>query len=348
MKYEYWFGNVKGITSKRKMEIRKQVKRAKELYYMSEEQMEKMGLTEIERKTIFESIKVWVPEKKYKEMLEKGVTCIPFYSKDYPEKLKEIYAPPYMLYVKGKLPNPEKKTAAIVGARECSHYGYSMAKEFSSELAKAGVQIVSGMARGVDCISQKSALAVGTSSFAVLGCGVDICYPREEMILFMDLEQKGGILSEYPIGTAPLKQHFPARNRLISGIADAVLVIEAKEKSGSLITADMALEQGKDVYALPGPVNSALSQGCNNLIKQGADILLSPEKLLIEWGISPVNLLKKDNSQKKSLEQREKLVYSCLDFHPQNLGQLIRDTHLSVSELLDSLVYLEVLKSFCL
>ncbi len=343
MEYEYWFANIKGITNKRKIEIREKLDEARSLFYMEEVQMEQLDLTSKEIEYLIESIKKWKVEQEYRMMLKKDVTFVPIWHKAYPKKLKEIYGPPYALYLKGRLPVPEKKSVAIVGSRECSQYGYSMAKEFAAELAKAGVQIISGMARGIDSVSQKSALSAGGTSFAVLGCGVDRCYPREEIGLYTELIEQGGILSEYPIGTEPLKQHFPARNRIISGMADAVLVMEAKEKSGSLITADMALEQGKDVYALPGPVNSALSQGCNNLIKQGADILLSPEILLKEWGISHEDLVKNDRLPKKLLEQPENMVYSCLDLHPQNLGQLLHKTSLSIPELLDILMRLEVM-----
>ena len=149
-------------------------------------------------------------------------------------------------------------------------------------------------------------------------------------------------MSEFPIGSSPKPQHFPARNRIISGLSDIVLVMEAKEKSGSLITADMALEQGKDVYALPGPVNSALSRGCNQLIKQGAGILLSPEELLEELGISYLVSKKNEKQKKLTLETEENIVYSCLGFQPQNLEQLIQATKYSVAQLLDILMSLEL------
>ena len=146
--------------------------------------------------------------------------------------------------------------------------------------------MISGLARGVDGMGQRGALMGKGRTFAVLGSGVDICYPREHMGLYVDiLDQGGGILSEYPPGTPPLPRNFPPRNRIISGLSDAVLVMEARVKSGSLITADLALEQGRELYALPGPVNSELSSGCNRLIQQGAGILLSPEMLLDEWNL---------------------------------------------------------------
>lgn len=217
-----------------------------------------------------------------------------------------------------------------------------MAKKFAKGLAQAGIQIISGMARGIDSYAQRGTLEAGGESYAVLGCGVDVCYPRDAIGLYMDLQENGGVISEFPIGTKPLPQHFPARNRIISGLADAVLVIEAKEKSGSLITADMALEQGKDVYALPGPINSELSKGCNVLIKQGAGVLLSPEELLEDWGFYGGKNQQKNNLMKFPLESEENIVYSCLGFYPKNLEQLLNMTSYSVSELLNILTGLEL------
>ena len=227
---------------------------------------------------------------------------------------------------------------AIVGARECSPYGRQLTKEFAKKLASAGAQIISGMAKGIDGAGQIGALEEGGDSYGVLGCGVDVCYPREHIELYTELERKGGILSEQPIGTKPLPQFFPARNRIISGLSDIVLVMEAKERSGSLITADMALEQGKDIYALPGPINSQLSRGCNRLIKQGAGILLSPEDLLEELSFVCEEKVKKLTENKIALESPENLVYSCLDLYPKNLNELADLTGLTIPALMDVLV----------
>lgn len=342
MKYEYWFANLNGISNRRKREIREKVTNLEELYYIEETALKKLDIHEKEREIILKGIKEWNLNEEYQKLKNKEVQFIPICDKRYPKGLLNISAPPYALYVKGKLPDEEKKTIAIVGARECSPYGECMAGKFAKALAEAGMQIVSGMARGVDSAGQRGALIAGGESFGILGCGVDICYPRDEIGLYMELQERGGVISEFPLGTKPLPQHFPARNRIISGLADAVLVIEAKEKSGSLITADMALEQGKDVYALPGPINSNLSKGCNLLIKQGAGVLLSPEDLLEEWGFLSSQNQQKNILKKFPLESRENIVYSCLGFHPKNLDQLMTMTNYSVTELLDILVGLEL------
>ncbi len=198
---------------------------------------------------------------------------------NYPQALSHIRNAPRVLYVRGELPDGNRPSIAIIGARRCSSYGREMAEWFAEELAQAGVQIISGMAAGIDGIAQRAALKRGRS-FGVLGCGTDICYPEENRDLYRELTAGGGILSEYPAGTPPISSHFPRRNRIISGLADAVLVIEAKERSGTMITVDFALEQGRDVFALPGRLTDALSGGCNSLIAQGAGIVRRPEDIL--------------------------------------------------------------------
>lgn len=342
MKYEYWFANIKGIGNKKKKEIRAQVSTAKELYYIEETMLRKLEKDEQICHKILQSVKEWKLEAEYDKLLKQKVKFIPIQDLHYPRKLKNISAPPYAIYVKGELPMEEMPSVAIVGARKCSPYGETMAKNFAEELARCDVQIISGMARGIDGVSQRAALDVNGKTFGVLGCGVDICYPREHYRLYQELQEKGGVISEQPLGMQPLPQFFPARNRIISGLADVVIVIEAKEQSGSLITADMALEQGKDVYALPGPVNSVLSKGCHNLIKQGAGILLSPKDLLEELGIFHKNKTKKMTENKILLESAENIVYSCLDFEPKNLGQISGVTGLEVQALMNILVDLEL------
>ncbi|MDY2614098.1 MAG: DNA-processing protein DprA [Lachnospiraceae bacterium] len=277
-----------------------------------------------------------------RKLQEQGIRMIPYFSEEYPKKLTNISQPPYALYVKGSLPRENQVSVAIVGARRCTHYGEQIALEYGEALASEGIQIISGMARGIDGAGQRGALNAGGATYGVLGCGVDICYPRENIGLYMDIQQKGGIISEQIPGQPPLPAYFPERNRIISGLADVVLVIEAKEKSGSLITADMALEQGKDVYALPGPVTSSMSQGCHRLIRQGAGILISPEDLLIELGINIVNQGQIIDKNEKVLESTENMVYSCLGLFPKGMSQLLEETGLNVQELLEQLITLEM------
>ena len=264
------------------------------------------------------------------EIQQRRILCARKDSSVYPARLKELPGMPKQLYYIGSFPDDAKPTAAIVGARLCSPYGRIQAFNYGKFLSEHGVQVISGMAAGIDAEGHKGALEGGTPTFAVLGNGVDICYPSSSRGIYRRIPEKnGGIISEYEPGTKGRAYYFPARNRIISGLADLVLVVEAKEKSGSLITAACALEQGKMVYAIPGAVNDALSRGCHKLIYDGAGIAYSPEILLDEWGLS---VKKKTNLSEKSklgLATDLDLVYSCLDLRPKNLDHIIRKTGFS-------------------
>lgn len=255
------------------------------------------------------------------------IRCIDKESREYPRKMKELPGMPKKLYCAGNLPREEKPSIAIVGARMCSAYGRVQAFTYARFLSNAGVQVISGMALGIDAEGHKGALEGNTPTFAVLGSGVDVCYPASNYSLYQEIIKKGGgICSEYPPGTQPRSYFFPARNRIISALADVVLIVEAKDKSGSLITANCALEQGRAVYAVPGAVSDALSMGCHKLIYDGAGIAYNPEILLSEWGIS--DKMKKETKEKNDLGLATdlKLVYSCLDLRPKTLDFLIRET----------------------
>lgn len=202
--------------------------------------------------------------------------------REYPQRLREIPGAPKALYVLGRVPEEHIPTVAVIGARDCSEYGKYVASCLGGALGRSGIQVISGMARGIDGIGQEAALDAGGSSFAVLGSGVDICYPAGNRRLYEKLKRGGGILSEYPPGTPPIPRHFPPRNRIVSGLSDALVVVEAREKSGTLITVDMALEQGREVYVVPGRVTDPLSSGCNRLLKLGAGFLLDQEEFIEE------------------------------------------------------------------
>ena len=216
----------------------------------------------------------------YLNLLRNDIKWTHLNRKDYPYRLKNIGDPPLILFYKGKLPDDERPCVAIVGARECSLYGEKTASMFARELSSAGVQIISGMARGIDGISQRGSISVGGNTFGVLGCGVDVIYPEENKDLFADILKDGGILSEFEPGTEPLRQYFPSRNRIISGLSDIVLVVEARKRSGTYITVTQALEQGREVFAVPGRITDALSDGCNNLIAAGAEIAVNSQTLI--------------------------------------------------------------------
>lgn len=246
--YDYWWFCVHGISNRKKILLGEQGLTGKDLFYI-EEIMNKTDvgkwLTEEERKNLKESRKEKDWKQEYARQLERGIRIVTRFDSEYPDRLKALKGMPFGLTVKGKLPKEETLSVAIVGARNCSHYGEIMTLRFAEKLAACGVQIVSGMARGIDGAAHRGALNVKGDTFAVLGCGVDVCYPKEHRGLYKDIQTEGGLLSEYPPGTVPFASNFPARNRILSGLSDVVLVMEAKEKSGSLITADMALEQAR-------------------------------------------------------------------------------------------------------
>lgn len=224
-------------------------------------------------------------KREYEELQTKGILFYPEYHPHYPVKLLSIPARPFGIFVKGKLPDVRQRSLAIVGARDCSEYGQYVARHFAEKMAQNGVAVISGLARGIDGIAQRAAMEAGGESFGVLGCGADICYPKSNEKLYRMCMERGGILSTYLPGTPPTPNLFPPRNRIISGLSDGILIIEAREKSGTIITADLALEQGKDVFVIPGRVTDRLSDGCNSLIRQGASLIQSPEQLLEELHI---------------------------------------------------------------
>ena len=261
----------------------------------------------------------------------------------YPKNLLQLPDAPSRLYVLGELPDPMRPAIAIVGARNCSSYGKNMAYEYARILTQTGIQVISGLARGVDAAAHAGALAAGGKTYGVMGCGVDFCYPTSSRKLYHVMQQQGGILSEFAPGTPPLSYHFPLRNRIISGLSGAILVVEAKEKSGSLITADAALEQGRTVFALPGRAGDLLSEGCNRLIYQGAIPAWKPEIILeeMEW-TGKKEIIQEDFTQEKKivLAREDVLVYSCLDLNPKAVSQLQDETGLPSGSLLKSLYYL--------
>ena len=269
------------------------------------------------------------------------IRCIKKTDKEYPQKLLQYSSMPAALYVKGQLPSQECPSVAVIGARMCSPYGRIQAFRYAKFLSAAGVQIISGMALGIDSEGHKGALEGKMPTFAVLGSGVDVCYPRSNRKLYERiLWESGGILSECPPGSPPMQWCFPARNRIISALSDAVLIVEAKENSGSLITAGFALEQGKMVFAIPGAVTDTLSTGCHKLIYDGAGIAYTPEIILEELGISPKGDRKTPEKNNLGLASDLNMVYSCLDLRPKNPDHIVRKTGFSSARVSNCLVEL--------
>ena len=260
----------------------------------------------------------------------------------YPKRLHALADSPVGLFWKGKLPPEDVPSVGIVGARSCSLYGKNMAERFGGGLGQKGLSVISGMARGIDGIAQEAALSRGGASFAVLGCGADICYPPGNRRLYERLEKGGGILSEHRPGTPPLAYHFPMRNRLIAALSDLLLVLEAREKSGSLITVDQALEQGKEVMALPGRVDDVLSAGCNQLIRQGAGILTCCGDVYDALGLAQEEK-KTPARSAASLRPDLKAILQSIQGDPKHVEALLEESGLELGELSLKLLELESL-----
>lgn len=279
--YACWLCNFPNIGNAQLHRLTESCGGAEGAYHAGKEQWGRI-LTPGQVEALSEYTGKWPPEAKYREMREEGIELLTIRDQDYPERLRNIPDAPYCLFVRGRLPAEDSLAVAVIGARECSEYGRYVARELGTVLGRHGVTVVSGMAKGIDGISQEAALEGGGTSLGVLGSGVDICYPARNRGLYRRLTEGGAVLSTYPLGTPALPRNFPPRNRIVSGLADAVVVIEARVRSGTLITVDMALEQGREVYVVPGRLTDRLSDGCNRLIKQGAEVCLSPESFYQE------------------------------------------------------------------
>ena len=354
--YAYMLHSVPGLGNKSLFRLYREFGSCKDIYDANPKDLKKIINTR--QVQAFQRIRdMWDVERDYEYIYKTGIDFAFCGSEKYPEKLKKIPDPPFALYSIGELPDERKPAVSIIGARNNSEYGRYAAKVFGEKLARCGVQIISGMARGIDGIGQQAAIEAGGSTFGVLGNGVDVCYPGENKYLYDAIKVSGGLISEYPLGVQPKPQYFPPRNRIISGLSDVVLVIEARQKSGTFITVDMALEQGKDVFALPGRINDSLSEGCNYLIKQGANIATSPDDIIEYLRCDLKKSVTEDDpsTEKCAIAQNEaafaqlsdtqKLVFEVLDFYPiatagicEKLMQ--KGYEISVSEVMNVLVEL--------
>lgn len=276
--------------------------------------------------------------------LEKeDVHIVTYWDEAYPPLLKRSFDAPALLFYKGRLPSFEK-SVAIVGARKASSYGINAARALAGELARCGVVIVSGGARGIDSCAHKGALSQHGCTVAVVANGLDLTYPPEHRRLFYDIcEQGGAIVTEFYFGVPPLAQHFPSRNRIIAGIAPALAVVEAAVKSGSLITADFALEEGREVFALPGSIYSQTSKGTNKLIKEGATILTSASDILMAYDWAESDKGGEAKVWRLGLTRQEKAVYGLLSLEePRSLEYLIEQSGLSAPSVSTTVLHLEL------
>ena len=286
-----------------------------------------------------------VVERELSLLREVGGRVITLKDEEYPKRLKDIYDPPALLYVRGELKKEDEFAISIVGSRKTTPYGRWFTEKVSQELARHGVTIVSGMARGIDSLAHWGAISGGGRTIAVLGCGVDVIYPSENRNLFAKMIDRGAILSEFPMGSPPEGGHFPRRNRIISGLSLGVVVVQASEKSGSLITAGYALEQGREVFAVPGNVGTESSRGTHRLIKEGAKLVESSEDILEE--ILPQWRGERETTPKveiprPDLTEEEKVLYELLSETPLHIDVMIRESRLDPGKVSSLLLNLEL------
>lgn len=276
------------------------------------------------------------------QLQEDGITLIPLSVDEYPALLREVHRPPVMLYVKGDAATLALPQIAIVGSRKASRSGEQAAEEFARALADAGFAITSGMALGIDGAAHRGALASG-KTLAVLGCGVDVVYPRRHQSLYERIVDSGGaVVSEMKPGTRPLRQYFPQRNRIISGLSMGILIVEAATRSGSLITARLAMEQGREVFAIPGSIHNPMARGCHQLIREGAVLTETVDDIVSQLG--GMLAFKAEEIESPALpcapEQLE--ILQAMGFDPVDTDTLLTRLPLTVSQLTSVLIELEI------
>jgi DNA processing protein len=282
----------------------------------------------------------WAKEE-LESIKKSGARLITFHASDYPRLLRHLPDPPPYLYVKGALQSPDT-AIAIVGSRQASGYGIATTRKMARELAWHGITVVSGMAKGVDAAAHRGALMEDGHTIGILGCGIDIAYPRENRALFAEMATRGALVSEFPMGTLPLAENFPRRNRIISGISRGILVVEAAEGSGSLITAQCALEQGRDVYAIPGNIHSSNSRGTNRLIKQGAKLVETVEDILEDLPQQSGKSELAPLVSRTTFSPREAAIFSLLSSSTLHIDEIVTRSTLTVGEVSAILLRLEL------
>ncbi|WMI79870.1 DNA-processing protein DprA [Anaerotignum sp. MB30-C6] len=344
--YLMWLSRIEGIGIKRIRVLLACFQKAEAVWNAQREQL--LSVKGIPEKTVDailcsrdeEKLERWI-----EELEEKEIQFYSFLHPQYPSLLKEIYNPPIGIYVKGALPEDDIDKVSLVGARRCSRYGAGVTYRIAQDLGRANIVVVSGMAKGIDTMAHKGAMDGSGQTIAVLGCGVDICYPAENKELMEQITKNGCLISEYPPGTEPNPHHFPNRNRIISGLSKILVVVEAGKRSGTLITADLALESGRDVFVVPGNVTSALSEGTNNLIKQGCPVITESNDILLELGI----IYKEEERQTFSKQMAEKLtpeereIYDEIrDKEPVLAETICRKLHKNIQEVQYILSLLEI------
>ncbi|MBF0517222.1 MAG: DNA-protecting protein DprA [Nitrospirae bacterium] len=289
------------------------------------------------------NFKAWEATEKVIELCEQtGIRILYYKDADYPPLLKEIPDHPLILFVKGQLRPEYRYAIAIVGTRKASHYGISVTERFTEQLTSMGFTIISGMARGIDTAAHKKAIQNNGNTIAVLGCGVDVVYPPESAWLYKRIVEEGAVVSEFLPGTKPLRENFPVRNRLISGLSLGVLVVEASQKSGALITAEFALDQGREVFAVPGNVMSSSFAGTHSLIQKGAKLVQSADDIVEELRHILKGFVKAAKKPEIALDEEEQRLCAQISHEPIHIDEIIRNSGVASNDVLTLLLGLEI------
>lgn len=286
----------------------------------------------------------WI-DQQLKLMDDYQVTMTTLWDAEYPAKLKMIFDPPPVLFIRGELRQEDDFAIGVVGTRQATHYGKQVTNKLCQEMALRGLTIISGLARGIDTVAHKATIAAKGRTVAVLGCGLDVVYPPENKKLYQEIEISGAIISEYPMKTTPEPGNFPGRNRLISGLSLGVLIVEAGQKSGALLTAEFAADQGREVFAIPGNIYSPASIGPNQLIRNGAKIVTEVEDIISELRALPQSISQRKGLDKKpapQLSPDEIRVYEALSVEPKHIDALSEELGLATPILLAQLLQLEL------
>ena len=300
LKYWVWLSECRGVSNQTRLALLRHFGGPEDVFYADTgEILLTEGITREQAKAL-EDHKLDKADKILADCQRLGLRILTIQDAEYPGRLQNIYDPPCLLYVKGRLRAIDETAAvAVVGTRDCTPYGVACAEKLGYGLASGGAVVVSGLAKGIDAAASRGALRAGGVTVGVVGNGLDVHYPYESRYLYEDIAAAGVLLSEYPPGTEPAGNHFPARNRIISGLSLATLVVEAPERSGALITAETALEQGRDVFAVPGPIDAPASVGCNRLIRDGAGLVSDAWDILREYAGRFPEKLKQDEAREQ-------------------------------------------------
>ena len=295
-----WLAELKGLSNQTRLALLRHFGTPEDVFYADAgEILLTEGITR-EQAALLENHDLTGADMILADCQRLGLRLLTIQDAEYPGRLANIYDPPVLLYVKGRLPAFDDEAAvAVVGTRDCTPYGVACADKLGYGLSSGGAVVVSGLAKGIDAAASRGALRAGGVTGGVVGNGLDVHYPYESRYLYEDIAAAGALLSEYPPGTEPAGNHFPARNRIISGLSLATLVVEAPERSGALITAETALEQGRDVFAVPGPIDAPASVGCNRLIRDGAGLVSDAWDILREYAGRFPEKLKQDEAREQ-------------------------------------------------